>query len=486
MEKPFPQWLISRGEPIVCTVFRIMHGRQSLKVVVYPLFVGIFAGKTCVCLYSFSKFDKLLDNTQTKQTAPEYELDVNCFEFNSNLVMFEESSRKYFQDKLLEDHRIHKLDVSDIIDPAIKSALYVLYELRTNFKPLHGYKFEYGESSHQWNGPSKLTYDVIANLIQAAKPILLKDNSVVRIQPPCYCIGDLHGNYRDATALAQLFRLVPATTICTCKYLFLGDYVDRGTHQIEVICFLIALKVLAPDMVFMLRGNHECSRVNGSIETYGKMSFLGQCQSQYGHKGGYDVWNMFNNLFKCLPLCAVVDNKLFCVHGGIAHELCTESLCALQLIDTFERPCDCQDPLINEMLWCDPADSSEEGLIKTKGRDGFGPSRRGKGTYIFGKDAIQTFLKNSGLRFIIRAHQSEEMGIGLRQNNRVVTVFSSSHYCGLTNCAAGLLINNGTMTAVVINGRDYVRIKDEESIKAVWANSETESFSEFSHMENLC
>ncbi|EKE39115.1 hypothetical protein ENUP19_0003G0059 [Entamoeba nuttalli] len=475
---PFPLCLISRKEPVTCTVFKIYYNKEMFKLVCCPLFVGFFSRNICLSINTFLMFSKYLDDTPTTQTSKKYYFDKNCFEFNSNLINIQQGrySKFVFNE---EDNAIYPIEITDTLDESVKIASYVLHSLRNNFRPRHGYRHGYGEESHQWkNGVCLLTPMIVRRLLEAAKNVLLKDNNVIRIQPPCYVVGDLHGNYRDVSALCQLFRLLPATSICTCKYLFLGDYVDRGTHQIEVICLLLALKIIAPDTVYLLRGNHEGSRVNGSTQVYGRMSFLAQCYNTFQKKDGYSLWNQFNIIFQYLPFCGVIDNKLFCVHGGIARELCSETLNALEIIDSFQRPCSCEDPLISELLWCDPADSSEEFMLNKKGDDvGFGPNKRGKGTYIFGADAVEKFLKNSGCRYIIRAHQSEEMGIGLRQKARVVTVFSSSHYCGLKNCAAGLLINNGLMTAIIISGKDYVREKKEPL--SVWSNSESESISDF-------
>ena len=110
------------------------------------------------------------------------------------------------------------------------------------------------------------------------------------------------------------------------KYLFLGDYVDRGSHSFEVIMFLLCLKVAYPDRAFLLRGNHE-SRSMSSREYLDMPSFCNECEIKVGEK----AYDCFMSVFDTFPLAAIVENKLggrwFCCHGGLGKKSLVQYQC---------------------------------------------------------------------------------------------------------------------------------------------------------------
>lgn len=77
---------------------------------------------------------------------------------------------------------------------------------------------------------------------------------LLELEAPIKIFGDVHGQYFD------LFRLfeVAGYPESDNKFLFIGDYVDRGKQSIETITLLLAYKVKWPQHIFLLRGNHEC------------------------------------------------------------------------------------------------------------------------------------------------------------------------------------------------------------------------------------
>ena len=133
-----------------------------------------------------------------------------------------------------------------------------------------------------------------------AQPILLE------LEAPIKICGDVHGQYHDLLRLFEYGGFPPEA-----NYLFLGDYVDRGKQSIETICLLLAFKIKFPDNFFMLRGNHECQSIN---RMYG---FYDECK----RRNNFKIWKEFGLCFNMLPVSAIVDDRILCMHGGLSPDL---------------------------------------------------------------------------------------------------------------------------------------------------------------------
>lgn len=178
-----------------------------------------------------------------------------------------------------------------------------------------------------------------------------------------------------------------------------GDYVDRGYFSVETVTLLVALKIRYPQRITILRGNHESRQIT---QVYG---FYDECLRKYGNA---NVWKFFTDLFDYLPLTALIDNQIFCLHGGLSPSIDTlDHIRALDRIQEVPH----EGPMC-DLLWSDPDD-----------RCGWGISPRGAG-YTFGQDISEAFNHNNGLTLVARAHQLVMEGYNWSQDRNVVTIFS--------------------------------------------------------------
>ncbi|KAF9684901.1 hypothetical protein SADUNF_Sadunf04G0166800 [Salix dunnii] len=298
-----------------------------------------------------------------------------------------------------------------------------------------------------------LTEPEIHHLCVTAKQIFLAQPALLALEAPINICGDIHGQYPDLLRLFEYGGFPPDS-----NYLFLGDYVDRGKQSIETICLLLAYKIKFPDNFFLLRGNHECASIN---RIYG---FYDECKRRFSVR----LWKTFTGCFNCLPVAAVVDDKILCMHGGLSPEMDS-----LDQIRAIERPVDVPDQgLLCDLLWSDPDRDTK----------GWGDNDRGV-SYTFGADKVTEFLKKHDLDLVCRAHQvfldcsshlfrssplpsnfcpntctknknlinslkSSSMGNDFQvvedgyeffADRQLVTIFSAPNYCGEFNNAGALM-----------------------------------------------
>jgi len=245
-----------------------------------------------------------------------------------------------------------------------------------------------------------LTENEVRGLCIKAREVFLSQPILVELEAPVKVCGDIHGQYSDLLRLFEYGGYPPES-----NYLFLGDYVDRGQHSLETICLLLAYKIKYPENFFLLRGNHECASIN---RIYG---FYDECKRRYNIK----LWKTFTDCFNCLPVAALIDNKIFCMHGGLSPELSS-----LEQIRRIIRPTDVPDTgLLCDLLWSDP----------DKDVQGWGENERGV-SYVFGPEIVSVFLKKHDLDLVCRAHQVVEDGYEFFAKRQLVTLFSAPNYCG--------------------------------------------------------
>ena len=208
--------------------------------------------------------------------------------------------------------------------------------------------------------------------------------------------GDTHGQFYD---LMNIFELNGRPSP-TNPYLFNGDFVDRGSFSLEVVVTLLAYKVACPESVYLTRGNHESRNMN---RMYG---FEGEVK----HKYDTMVMSMFTEVFRWIPLCATLNDKVFVVHGGLA----SEDGVKLEQIEKLHRNQEPPDSgLMSDLMWSDPQPFP-----------GRSPSKRGVGVS-FGPDVTKAFLDDNGLELLVRSHEVKEEGYLVEHDGKCITVFSA-------------------------------------------------------------
>ena len=255
----------------------------------------------------------------------------------------------------------------------------------------------------------------ISSICSRVREIFLAQPPLIELEAPVKIVGDIHGQYSDLIRMFEMCGFPPSS-----NFLFLGDYVDRGKHSLETILLLMCYKIKYPENFFILRGNHECASIN---RIYG---FYDECKRRYNIK----MWKTFTDCFNCLPVAAIVDEKIFCCHGGLSPELQQ-----LDQIKKIVRPTDVPDTgLLCDLLWSDP----------DKDMVGWGENDRGV-SYTFGADVVARFLDKHDLDLVCRAHQVVEDGYEFFAKRQLVTVFSAPNYCGEFDNAGAMMSVDETL-----------------------------------------
>ena len=262
----------------------------------------------------------------------------------------------------------------------------------------------------------QLLEPVIRQLCLRSREIFLAQPNLLELSAPINILGDIHGQYDDLIRHFEKCGYPP-----DANYLFLGDYVDRGKRSLETICLVLAYKIRYPNNFFLLRGNHECDRLN---RIYG---FYDECKRRYNIK----LWKTFTNCFNCLPFVAMVENTILCMHGRLSPDLHD-----LDQLRNIERPLDVPEQgLLCDLVWSDPDEDIS----------GWGENDRGV-SFTFGGNVVRNFLKKHNLSLIVRAHQVVEDGYQFFQKRQLVTLFSAPNYCGEFDNAAALMVVSEDLT----------------------------------------
>ncbi|PAV56605.1 hypothetical protein WR25_04152 [Diploscapter pachys] len=212
--------------------------------------------------------------------------------------------------------------------------------------------------------------------------------------------GDVHGQFFDLVNIFEINGLPSEDN----PYLFNGDFVDRGSFGVETIFTLLGFKLLYPNHFFMSRGNHESDVMN---KMYG---FEGEVRAKYEAQ----MSDLFTETFCQLPLCHLINKKIFVCHGGLFSKDGV-TLDQIRKVDRVRQPPD--EGIMCDLLWSDPQ--------PIQGR---APSKRGVGCQ-FGPDVSKKWCEENDVEYVVRSHEVKPDGWEEHHNGRVYTVFSAPNYC---------------------------------------------------------
>jgi protein phosphatase len=260
----------------------------------------------------------------------------------------------------------------------------------------------------------------VDQLVNDVTSIFKREPRLIQLpKNPLLFVGDTHGDWIATQSVLLEYWDTQVT------FIFLGDYVDRGPHQVENINFLYELKRRVPDRLILLRGNHETPSVN---YRYG---FYFDVKQKLG-----DLNQTYANSFTEMPLAAIsLDNRIFATHGGIA-----ENLNQVVEINELPREEELEHPISFQLLWNDPREHL----------NGFGPSMRGGKARVFGRDVTEKFLEQNKLELVVRAHEVFPHGFHRYFDNLILSLFSCRNY-GIPIDGKALFINSsGTQQLISV------------------------------------
>merc|ERR1711976_510032 len=247
-------------------------------------------------------------------------------------------------------------------------------------------------------------------LCEKIKEILIEESNVQPVSAPVTICGDIHRQFHDLLELFNKGGQIPDT-----RYVFMGDFVDRGYNSVETFQLLLCLKLKYPHCITLLRGNHE---TRGVTSVYG---FYEETMRKYGNA---NPWKYCTEVFDYLGIGAVIEGKIFCIHGGLSPQI--KTLDQVRLIDRrMEVP---HEGPFSDLMWSDPED------IET-----WAVSPRGAG-YLFGHRVTTEFNQINDLDLVARAHQLVMDGFKYWfKYSNLVTVWSAPNYCYRCGNVASIL-----------------------------------------------
>lgn len=307
----------------------------------------------------------------------------------------------------------------------------------------------------------RLNFDVAMRIISECTEVLRAEQTLLRLEGEFVIVGDIHGQFFD---LANLFEL--SGGVADKRYLFLGDYVDRGYFSIEVVLYLWSLKLCFPDRIFLLRGNHECRHLTDFF------TFYAECAYKYTD----ELYDECMTSFDCLPLAALLCDKFLCIHGGLSPDITT--IADIEAIDRYrETP---QFGPMCDLLWADPAEDYDHPMETGS----FFTHNSGRGcSYYFSHAAVSAFLAQNKLLLIIRAHEAQDKGYRMYANSVETRVTPSSPTPSLPGSSVRRARSDYPTLMTVFSAPNYLDVYKNKGA-FIDFNGKTVNIKQFAHVEH--
>lgn len=264
--------------------------------------------------------------------------------------------------------------------------------------------------------------ELMMRLVTKAREIFVSEANVVKVDGDVVIIGDIHGQFMDMMGMFHKLKKQPGKN--NTKFLFLGDYVDRGEFGVEVMIYLLALKLAYPTDVTLLRGNHETEEMTSSF------NFRTQVLDRFD----IETYAEMIELFQSLPIAAITNGKLLCLHGGISQRV--TNIKAINSVDRFREPP--ENGVLADVLWADPFDKAKDAQTND-----YIANKTRNISVVFGLKPAKALLKAEKMLAIVRAHQVKPEGYEFHnwEGNfpTVITIFSAPNYEQMENNGAVLI-----------------------------------------------
>ncbi|XP_027193705.1 uncharacterized protein LOC113788451 [Dermatophagoides pteronyssinus] len=331
---------------------------------------------------------------------------IQKYKFGSHCVCLDTSGR------CVKPLRLFDVEIRDTITPSRYSAEYVfgMNTICRNFLDLVRRAYLQNDNLFSTSEDLPLALQTIRTLCEFVRLILECEDRFMKINAPAIVIGDICGRIESLMSLEKVYwTQVP---IITTNLIFLGNYISgqgstmQSRSNVDVICYLFALKIAAPNQVCLLRGYNETSDQSKEL--------LKECVQKYGQDDGRQMWTEFNRAFNLLPYAILVDENILCVHSGLPRlsmpinkfsdipkkvaNLAKESPLALELISSVPK-----DPSDNQQTFS----NSDERRIE------------------FNQSIFRNFMQTNSLSFMVRGHDQPNDGFRLHFDNRLITITSA-------------------------------------------------------------